>query len=53
MTKIGFEWNPARTMAHLFFDGKFTGISTSLTKCRPSDELLAKMNLPPLPKKGG
>jgi hypothetical protein len=50
MTK---EWKIARTQAHLHIDGNYSGISVSLTKCRPSDELIAHMNLPPLPKKGG
>jgi hypothetical protein len=50
MTK---EWKVARTMAHLTLNGNFTGISVSLIKCRPSDETLEALNLPPLPKKGG
>jgi len=48
MTK---EWIVARTQAHLHVDGNYSGISVSLTKCRPSDELIASMNLPPLPKR--
>jgi len=53
MTK---EWIVARTMAHLHVNGVYSGISISLKKCRPSDELIKEMNLPPippLPKKGG
>jgi len=50
MTK---EWKVARTQAHLWIDGNYSGISVSLTKCRPSDETLQALNLPPLPKKGG
>jgi len=47
------EWIVARTQAHLHVDGNYSGISVSLTKCRPSDELIKEMNLPPLPRKGG
>lgn len=46
----GFEWQVARTQAHLHLDGNYTGFSVSLRKCRPADETIAKMNLPPLPK---
>jgi hypothetical protein len=58
-TKI---WIVARTRAHLHVRGVnaegmgfggYTGISVSLTKCRPSDELIEELGLPPLPKKGG
>lgn len=45
------EWIKARTQAHLYVDGVYSGISVSLTKCRPSDELIAAMGLPPLPPK--
>jgi len=50
MTK---EWHIARTQAHLHIDGNYSGISVSLIKCRPEDEILKELNLPPLPKKGG
>lgn len=50
MTK---EWKIARTQAHLHVNGNYAGITVSLTKCRPADELIAEMGLPPLPKKGG
>jgi len=50
MTK---EWQIARTQAHLHIDGNYAGITVSLTKCRPSEETLKELNLPPLPKKGG
>ncbi|MFZ5692436.1 MAG: hypothetical protein ACOY5F_14400 [Pseudomonadota bacterium] len=46
------EWKVARTQAHLHVNGNYSGITVSLAKCRPSDELIAEMNLPPLPKKG-
>ena len=57
-----FTWKIARTQAHLHFEdvnadgmrfGGYTGISVSLIKCRPDDALLAELNLPALPKKGG
>lgn len=44
-------WIVARTQAHLHVNGNYSGISVSLTKCRPDDALIASMNLPPLPKK--
>lgn len=47
------EWKVARTQAHLHIDGNYSGISVLLTKCRPTDETLKTLNLPPLPKKGG
>jgi hypothetical protein len=47
MTK---EWQIARTQAHLHINGNYAGITVSLTKCRPSDETLRELNLPPLPK---
>lgn len=47
MTKV---WRIARTQAHLWIDGNYSGISVSLIKCRPSDETLKELNLPPLPK---
>lgn len=47
------EWKVARTQAHLHVAGNYTGFSVSLGKCRPADDLIAAMNLPPLPKKGG
>jgi len=50
MTK---EWQIARTQAHLHINGNYSGISVSLTKCRPSEETLKELNLPPLPEKGG
>lgn len=43
------EWKIARTQAHLYIDGNYSGISVSLTKCRPTDETLKALNLPPLP----
>ncbi|MHB0785593.1 hypothetical protein [Bradyrhizobium sp. 5.13L] len=45
-------WIVARTQAHLHVNGNYSGISVSLTKCRPDDALIAAMNLPPLPKIG-
>jgi hypothetical protein len=47
-----FTWEIARTMAHLHCNGNFSGFSVSL-KNPPAPEVLAAMNLPPLPKKGG
>ena len=46
------QWIVARTQAHLHVNGNYSGISVSLTKCRPDDALIASMNLPPLPKIG-
>lgn len=51
LTTMRKEWIKARTQAHLYVDGVYSGISVSLTKCRPSDELIAAMGLPPLPPK--
>ncbi len=48
MTK---EWKIARTQAHLHINGNYSGITVSLTKCRPSDETLKELNLPPLPER--
>lgn len=48
-----FEWITARTQAHLYADGNYTGISVSLRKCTPSPEILKALNLPPLPKREG
>lgn len=49
------EWMIARTHAHLWINGTYCGISVALEekKCRPTDETMALLNLPPLPKKGG
>lgn len=47
MTK---EWKKARTQAHLWIDGSYSGITVSLTKCRPTDAVLVALGLPPLPR---
>lgn len=47
------EWKIARTQAHLWINDNYSGISVSLTRCRPTEETLKALNLPPLPKKGG
>lgn len=51
MNMMKFEWVIARTQAHLYADGVYSGISVSLRKCTPSPEILKAMNLPPLPSK--
>jgi hypothetical protein len=48
--EIKFEWKVARTQAHLHQVGVgYAGISVSLSKCRPTDEVVKALGLPPLP----
>lgn len=46
------EWQVARTQAHLHIDGNYAGITVSLDKCRPSEETLNLLNLPPFRRRG-
>jgi hypothetical protein len=46
------EWKIARTMAHLWINHHYSGISVSLVKCVPTEETLKMLNMPSLPKKG-
>lgn len=48
MTK---EWKVARTMAHLWINGNFSGLSFKVEYL--TSEILKDLNLPPLPKAGG
>lgn len=49
------EWKIARTMAHLWIDGRYSGISVSIKNLTqldtPTPEMLEGMNLPPLPRR--
>lgn len=45
------EWKVARTLAHLWLDGNYSGLSFPLKVLTP--EILAELNLPALPKREG
>lgn len=48
------EWRVARTMAHLWIDGRYTGISINIKgKHAIRPEVLEILNLPALPGKEG
>ncbi len=44
-------WKIARTQAHLWIDGNYSGLSFPIDKLTP--EILRELNLPPLPRKEG
>lgn len=45
------EWKVARTMAHLWISGNYSGISISLRHHNLTPAVLKELNLPPLPKR--